>query len=160
MIISCISCGKKFNVNSELIPSNGRTIQCGSCNHVWFYNPKKIVDTLNNESKIINIVNTSKIENVKKTKLKKIINKDKKSKIEDDNKKKNYEITKYKKKSNFSFNKLLSYIIVTLVSFVALLILLDTFKSPLYQVFPNLELILFSFFELLKDIKLFIKDLF
>ena len=140
MIISCISCGKKFNVNSELIPSNGRTIQCGSCNHVWFYNPKKIVDTLNNESNIINKVNTSKID--------------------EDNKKKNYEITKYKKKSSFSFNKLLSYIIVTLVSFVALLILLDTFKSPLYQVFPNLELILFSFFELLKDIKLFIKDLF
>jgi len=160
MIISCISCGKKFNVNSELIPSNGRTIQCGSCNHVWFYNPKKIVDTLNNESKIINKVNTSKIKDVEKTKLKKIVNTDEKSKIDEDIKKKNYEITKYKKKSSFSFNKLLSYIIVTLVSFVALLILLDTFKSPLYQVFPNLELILFSFFELLKDIKLFIKDLF
>ena len=160
MIITCISCGKKFNVNSELIPSSGRTIQCGSCNHVWFYNPKKIIDNLNNESKIINIVDTSKIENIEKTKLKKIIRKNEKSKIVEDNKKKNYEITKYKKKSNFSFNKLLSYIIVTLVSFVALLILLDTFKDPLYQVFPNLELVLFSFFELLKDIKLFIKDLF
>ena len=22
---------------SDLIPSEGRTIQCGSCNHVWFY---------------------------------------------------------------------------------------------------------------------------
>jgi len=160
MIISCISCGKKFNVNSELIPSNGRTIQCGSCNHVWFYNPNKIADTLNSESKIIEKVKTSKVENVKRTKLKKIINNDEKSKIDVDIKKKNYELTKYKKKSSFSFNKLLSYIIVTIVSFVALLILLDTFKNPLYQLFPNLELILFSFFELLKDIKLFIKDLF
>ncbi len=160
MIISCISCGKKFNVNSELIPSNGRTIQCGSCNHVWFYNPKKIVGALNNESKIINTVNISKSENVKKTELKKIISKDEKSKLNEYKKKKNYELTKYKKKSNFSFNKLLSYIIVTLVSFVALLILLDTFKNPLYQVFPDLELVMFSFFELLKDIKLFIKDLF
>ena len=160
MIISCISCGKKFNVNSELIPSKGRTIQCGSCNHVWFYDPNKIVDPLNNESKIINRVNISKADNVRKTEVKKIITKDEKSKLDEYKKKKNYELTKYKEKSNFSFNKLLSYIIVTLVSFVALLILLDTFKSPLYQVFPNLELIMFSFFELLKDIKLFIKDLF
>ena len=37
MIITCINCDKKFNVNSELIPNNGRTIQCGSCNHVWFF---------------------------------------------------------------------------------------------------------------------------
>ena len=43
MIIECINCNKVFEVNSELIPENGRTIQCGSCNHVWFYNPK-IVD--------------------------------------------------------------------------------------------------------------------
>ena len=37
MIIECINCNKKFDVNSELIPSTGRTIQCGSCNHVWFF---------------------------------------------------------------------------------------------------------------------------
>ena len=40
MIIECINCNKVFEVNSELIPENGRTIQCGSCNHVWFFNPK------------------------------------------------------------------------------------------------------------------------
>ena len=38
MIIECINCNKVFEVNSELIPENGRTIQCGSCNYVWFYN--------------------------------------------------------------------------------------------------------------------------
>ena len=160
MIISCLNCGKKFNVNSELIPSNGRTIQCGSCNHVWFYNPRETEDSFNNESKFINTINTSKVEDYKKPKSKKIINKSKGLKLDKDNKKKNYELTKYKEKSNFSFSKFLSYIIVALVSFVALLILVDTFKNPLYQVFPNLEIILFSFFELLKDIKLFIKDLF
>ena len=37
MIIKCINCAKKFDVNSELIPSEGRTIQCGSCNHIWFF---------------------------------------------------------------------------------------------------------------------------
>ena len=38
MIINCVNCNKNFNVNSELIPDKGRTIQCGSCNHVWFFN--------------------------------------------------------------------------------------------------------------------------
>ena len=42
MIIECINCNKKFNVNSELIPNSGRTIQCGSCNHVWFFNPSDL----------------------------------------------------------------------------------------------------------------------
>ena len=37
MIIECVNCSKKFSVNADLIPSAGRTIQCGSCNHVWFY---------------------------------------------------------------------------------------------------------------------------
>src|SRR6056300_90023 len=40
MIIDCINCTKKFDVKDSLIPDNGRTIQCGSCNHVWFYKPK------------------------------------------------------------------------------------------------------------------------
>ena len=37
MIIECVNCSKKFAVDSNLIPSAGRTIQCGSCNHVWFF---------------------------------------------------------------------------------------------------------------------------
>ena len=37
MIIECINCNKKFQVNSELIPQEGRSIQCGSCGHVWFF---------------------------------------------------------------------------------------------------------------------------
>ena len=37
MIIECINCNKKFNVDSALISNEGRTIQCGSCNHIWFF---------------------------------------------------------------------------------------------------------------------------
>ena len=37
MIIECINCSKKFKVNADLIPSEGRNIQCGSCNHIWFF---------------------------------------------------------------------------------------------------------------------------
>ena len=37
MIISCIKCIKKFEINSDLIPENGRLLQCSSCNHQWFF---------------------------------------------------------------------------------------------------------------------------
>ena len=69
------------------------------------------------------------------------------------------EIVKYQHKKKFSFSAFLSYIIVAIISFCALIILVDTFKSPLYHIFPGLELILYSLFETLKDIQLFIKDL-
>jgi len=137
MIIECINCNKKFEVNSELIPNSGRTIQCGSCNHVWFFNPNKVI-----------------LKN-KKIDTKSIKDQD----ISEFKNKKNYEITKYKTKTNFSFSKFLSYILVLIISFVALIIVIDTFSTPLYQSFPNLKLIMLSLFETLKDIELFIKDL-
>ena len=37
MIIECINCNKKFNVDTDLIPKQGRQIQCGSCNHIWHF---------------------------------------------------------------------------------------------------------------------------
>ena len=37
MIITCPSCNKKFEINASLIPDKGRTLQCGSCNHQWFF---------------------------------------------------------------------------------------------------------------------------
>ena len=56
--------------------------------------------------------------------------------------------------------KFFSYIIVFFISFVALIILIDTLKTPLINIFPGLEVILFNLFETLKDIKLFIIDLY
>ncbi len=52
MIIICENCNKKFEVNSKLIPKTGRTIQCGSCNHVWFFNKNKEISINNIETKI------------------------------------------------------------------------------------------------------------
>jgi len=43
---------------------------------------------------------------------------------------------------------------------VALIILIDTLKTPLINFFPGLEIVLFNLFEILKDIKLFIIDLY
>ncbi len=37
MIIACPSCNKQFKIKDTLIPTKGRNLQCGSCNHNWFY---------------------------------------------------------------------------------------------------------------------------
>ena len=37
MIIECPECNKKFDIHQNLITSNGRLLQCGSCNHKWFF---------------------------------------------------------------------------------------------------------------------------
>ena len=150
MIIICESCNKKFEVNSKLIPKTGRTIQCGSCNHVWFFNKNKeiLIDSIETKiqkkSPIIDQDIDIKKRNISKIKI---------------NNKRSYELTKYKRKSDFSFGKFLSYILVAIISFIALIIVIDTFSSPLYQLFPSLEATVLSLFETLKDIELFIKDL-
>ena len=53
----------------------------------------------------------------------------------------------------------LKYTIVFIISFVSLIIILDTFKKPLSITLPNLEIILQNFYETLKDVFLFLKDL-
>jgi DNA-directed RNA polymerase len=57
-------------------------------------------------------------------------------------------------------SKFFSYLVVFIISSIALIVLVDTFKTPLISVFPGLEIILFSLFETLHDIKLFIIDLY
>ena len=163
MIIECVNCNKKFNVNSELIPSEGRTIQCGSCNHIWFFNPKD--EILVSEIKKIQEDNKPTTTIKKETKItqtnldkktNKVINKSKFKTVEN----KSSEIVKYQPKTSFSFIKFLSYILVLIITFIALIIILDTFKTTLFSFYPNLEFLLFSLFETLKDIQLFVKDLF
>ena len=53
-----------------------------------------------------------------------------------------------------------SFFVVFIISFVALIILLDTFKTPLINIFPGLEIILINLYETFQDIKLFVLDLF
>ena len=50
--------------------------------------------------------------------------------------------------------------LVLIISIVALIVLLDTFKSPTNLMIPNIEFFLESLYETLKDILLFIQDLF
>ena len=160
MIITCPNCNKQFKIDNSLIPDNGGDLQCGSCNHVWFYKTEVVkASTLKlneniSESKIYSDTETSVKSSklTKKSKEEKII----KTGIKEETSK---EITKTIKKSENKGSKFFSYLIVFIISFVALIILLDTFKTPLINVFPGLEIILFNLFETLQDIKLFIIDL-
>jgi len=165
MIINCPNCNKRFKINTSLIPDKGRDLKCGSCDHVWFYKiedknlePLSLKEDINNNEDKPEIVD-KKIERTNEVKKSsshsKIDTKDKKDldKIADK------QIPSKNKTKNTS-SKFFSYIFVFIISFVALIILIDTLKTPLINIFPGLETILFSLFEMLKDIKLFIIDLY
>tara|TARA_Y100001960_G_C14696011_1_gene839074 strand:+ start:99 stop:542 length:444 start_codon:yes stop_codon:yes gene_type:complete len=144
MIITCEKCTKKFNIEDNLIPDDGRLLQCGSCNHKWFY--KKIKQSLRIE------LEDNKNNDDRKT----LINKPtKKEKIIKNNVSGDYKnIKKPKKKLN-----LLKNFIVIFISLMALIILLDTFKYQLEKYIPDLKFILNNLYETLKDLFLFTKDL-
>tara|TARA_Y100000591_G_scaffold146059_1_gene125422 strand:+ start:102 stop:599 length:498 start_codon:yes stop_codon:yes gene_type:complete len=164
MIITCPNCNKQFKIDNSLIPDEGRDVQCGSCNNIWFHNIEK------KNNKILNLTETfeSKTEE-KKIEKKEEIKVEKKipvKKIETQTNKnkrgKTIEIQKNIIKSNElenKGNKFFSYLIVFIISSMALIILLDTFKYPLINAFPAIEFVLFNLFETLQDIKLFIIDL-
>ena len=162
MIIECINCNKKFNVDANLIPKQGRQIQCGLCNYIWHFKIESllkeplILQDEDNQKNLSIAKDTKEITegiNVEKsTELLKDNEIYKENKIQENTTTENY--IKISKISNF-----FSYLLVFLISFVALIILLDTLKSPLINVFPGLEIILFNLFETLKDVKLFIIDL-
>ena len=164
MIITCPNCNKQFKIDNSLIPDEGRDLQCGSCNHIWFYNiQEKNNEVLELKQEIVSEDIETKAEN-KEDKIEEeqqpeeIIKNEIniKKKEEDSEKQKN---TTTLKKTENKGSKFFSYLIVFIISFVALIILLDTLKTPLINVFPGLEIILFNLFETLQDIKLFIIDL-
>ena len=155
MIIQCTNCNKKFEVDPELIPEKGRTIQCGSCDHNWFY--KKDISQPSSEiHEEIPLVEEAEEINISNQDIGEINIPD--EKLEDKTDTKEIDDTTNSKKSNV-FNKIISYLIVAVISFVALIIVLDTFKTPLNNIFPNLEQILFNLYETFEDIGLFFKDL-
>jgi predicted Zn finger-like uncharacterized protein len=162
MIITCPNCKKKFQIDATLVPEEGRDLQCGSCKHVWFYkgeieksSPLTLNDDLVNNEIKDNLL-TKKIENIndnnKSTIQEKSKNKETKIKDTSDNK-------KIETKNENTGGKFFSYLIVLIISFIALIILVDTLKTPIINVFPGAEIILFNLFETLQDIKLFIIDL-
>ena len=138
MIISCENCNKNFEVDSSLIPENGRLLQCSACDHKWFYKVSKFSDLELSDNQATEEIT----ENLS-------------------NENKESEVQKKNNQTNFGgiLFKIFGYFIVFITTLIAVIIILDTFKSPLSSIFPSLELFLFNLIETLKDIKFFIKDL-
>jgi len=144
MIISCEKCNKKFELSDELIPDEGRLLQCGSCSHQWYYVHNETIKLV----KEVDGVDISK--NVKKTSRKQTEKKVKNDAIDENNSFSN-------EKKGIGF---LSIIIVVVISFIALLVIVDTFKLYIVSFIPNIDFYLSSLYESIKDIFLFFKDLF
>ena len=162
MIITCPSCKKKFNIDINLIPSEGRDLQCGSCEHIWFYKKEDPIPEplqINESNAIKEKVDTDKLndDRSKDKLIEQPVEENKKTKSELSAIKETESKPELVKKTQSS--KFFSYLIVFIISLGALIILLDTLKTPLINIFPGLEVLLFNLYETLKDIKLFIIDL-
>ena len=159
MIITCNNCSKKFSVNSNVIPEKGRLLQCNGCNNKWFF-----------KKEITNEPITTDIENInhEKTEPIKIDNTDNQEFFDNQNENDfslgkiekleavdtNADIPKVKKNYN-----IFGLIVVIIITFIALILVLDTFQNPLSKVFPKIEFLLYNLYETIKDIRLFLKDL-
>ena len=148
MLIKCPNCTKSFNVKDHLIPDKGRLLQCGTCNNKWYF-----------KKKIINKENVNKIENTTKN-----------IPIDDTAKKKIVEkvvtdqdlnvVEKYiNKKQNKVSTNYIKLFLVLIITFVAIIVLLDTFKVYISNFMPQIDTILNNLYETLKDMYLFFEDL-
>ena len=150
MIITCEQCLKKFEIESSLIPKKGRLLQCSSCAHKWFFKRD-----ISEETEIV-----LEHQDIKIKKIEPIIKENNNIKIFNDSEtfKKNKRKHSYRHLENKKLS-FLNVILVFIISIIALIVLLDTFKSPISFMIPNIEFILESLYETLKDILLFIQDL-
>ena len=172
MIITCVNCVKKFDVDSSLIPEKGRLLQCSGCDHKWFFKkeiinepitpikisePTEEIGLFNKESDSLEIQSPKNIELLdRQNNDDSAIGKN----LVNNNKNNNKDI---EPKINFSKNKknynILSFTIVFIISFIALIIVLDTFQGPISKIFKNIEFLLYNLYETINDIKLFLTDL-
>ena len=162
MIIECPACSKKFNIDEKLIPDEGRLLKCGNCDHTWFY---KKEDNLKLETETIKIneINENKSEiniepvdvPIKETKKrrKKI---SKKSSTKESTSK---ELVSIDKSSISRENNIIKKIFLIIISIIAFILLMDTFKNQISVIFPGILKMSDSLYLVINDLKLFIKDL-
>ena len=145
MIITCPSCQKKFKLDNNLLPENGRTLQCGSCDYKWFFK-KDDKDVIVEKPPELTQTKDEVVDEIKVNLETTLPQNTQEKQIVDNG-------------LNISLLKIFNYFIVLIITVIAAIIFLDTFKNNLSSVFPNLELFLYNLFETIKDINLFIKDL-
>ena len=162
MIINCNKCDKNFNLDSSLIPRNGRLLKCGNCGNEWFFKLKNEEFNEDEENNSPNYIQ-SKV-NEKENLESDITNTDIKIHIPNDEQEHNKSDLVSKnnniKKTNYSSKNILGKLVIFLITVVALIFLIDTFKLYLANFFPSIIPMLDNLYVTLQDLNLFFKDLF
>ena len=162
MIIECPACSKKFNIDEKLIPDEGRLLKCGNCDHTWFYKKEENLK-LETETIKINEIEENKSEiniepvdvPIKETKkIRKKISK--KSSTKESTSK---ELVSIDKSSVSRENNIIKKIFLIIISIIAFILLIDTFKNQISLIFPGILKMSDSLYLVINDLKLFIKDL-
>jgi len=176
MIIKCNNCNKNFDIDSGLIPEKGRLLQCNACNHKWFFQ-KEIKEKSVPIVKIKDIDDEPGLPKEKSTSAEKysletiaLLDRatDDIPALERISIQKNYEIeetssedqtSNIKTSANKKNYNILGLTIVFIISFIAIIIVIDTFQEPISMFVPNIEFILYNLYETINDIVLFLTDL-
>ena len=152
MIIVCPSCGKNFNVKDDQIPDKGRLLQCSNCKHEWFYTKNLIpiddnIDELSNDEltqESFGILDEEKNQGDEEIVEDKTVELEKPLNI------------KKKKSTKVNFFKLL---LVFIISFVAFVLIVDTFVVQISVYIPFAEKYLDNLYQSIIDISLFFQNL-
>ena len=147
MIITCL-CGKKFNVDASLIPTEGRLLKCGLCGRKWHYKLENFNKDDMDKKKVVKIKKINPLENIP-NEVDKIIKDAENIKSKDN-------VAIYKNASNYNLLNLFFLFIISLIAFI---IVLDTFRFQINNILPGFDFLMINFYESLKDIYLFFKDL-
>ena len=152
MIIVCPSCGKNFNVRDDQIPDKGRLLQCSSCKHEWFFTKNTIpiddnIDELSNDDFT---QESFGILDEEEDRSDQVIIEEKTVELE-----KTKNIDK-KKTTKINFFKLL---LVFIISFVAFILIVDTFILQISVYIPFAEKYLDNLYQSIIDISLFFQNL-
>ena len=152
MIIVCPSCGKNFNVKDDQIPDKGRLLQCSNCKHEWFYtkNTIPVYDNLDEQSNDELTQESFGILDEEEDRSDQVIIEEKTVELE-----KTKNIDK-KKTTKINFFKLL---LVFIISFVAFVLIVDTFIVQISEYVPFAEKYLDNLYQSLIDISLFFQNL-
>mgnify|MGYP001241359492 FL=1 len=152
MIIVCPSCGKNFNVRDDQIPDKGRLLQCSNCKHEWFYT-KNTIPVNDNLDELLSDELTQEsfgILNEEKDIDDEVIVEDKTAELEKP------KTRKKKEGKQFNFFKIL---LVFVISFVAFILIVDTFIVQISEYVPFAEKYLDNLYQSIIDISLFFQNL-
>ena len=152
MIIVCPSCNKNFNVKDDQIPDKGRLLQCGNCKHEWFYSKKTIpidenIDELTNDDftqESFGILDDEQ---------------DNRNEEIDEDKTVGLEKPKYVKKQKTKKINFFKLLLVFIISFVAFILIVDTFIIQISGYAPFAEKYLDNLYQSIIDISLFFQNL-